>query len=108
AAHPGLVDQLDEPELVQGAHVVGDGAEAGFEDLGELDRTGPALVEQREDAHPQRVAHRLDISGVLDAGDGPHESAGRKRDRMRWRRTLAVPSGIPSRSAASCWVRSCQ
>ena len=74
AADARLVDELDQPELVQRADVVGDGAERPLEHLRELDRTGRALLEDGEDAHPQRVAHGLDVARVVDARDRSHGS----------------------------------
>ena len=49
AAHARLVDELDQADALERADVVGDGAEAGAEPAGELDRAGRALVEHRED-----------------------------------------------------------
>ena len=43
AADPRFADELDQAELVQRAHVVGDGAEGALEHLRELDRARLAL-----------------------------------------------------------------
>src|SRR5215218_8328983 len=60
------VDELDEAQGVQRAHVVGDGAEARMELRGELHRAGAALGEQGEDPDPQRVGERLEIPRIVD------------------------------------------
>ena len=52
AAHARLVHEFDEPDALERTDVVGDGAEAGAEPAGELDRAGGALVEHRKDPHP--------------------------------------------------------
>jgi hypothetical protein len=73
-AHARLVHQLDEPELLEGAHVIGDRAEAGVEPTGQLVRRRLALVEHRQDADAQRMAHRLDVAGIVDVLDRCHSS----------------------------------
>ena len=52
AAHTGLVTSSTKPDAFERSDVVGDGAEAGAEPAGELDRAGGAFVEHREDPHP--------------------------------------------------------
>ena len=74
AAHMRDLDELDEPHALQRAHVVGDGAQRSVEPAGQLHGAGGALVEHREDADAQRMAHRLHVAGIVDVLDRFHAS----------------------------------
>jgi len=55
--------------VVQRPDVVADGAEGGAEPLRELARGRGALLQERQDPHPEWMAERLDIARIVDVGD---------------------------------------
>jgi hypothetical protein len=63
-----LAHALDEVHALERAHV-GDGAERRAGQPASSMGAGDPLVEQREDAHPQRMAHRLRVPRVVDVRD---------------------------------------
>src|SRR4051794_38394706 len=69
AAYARLAHELDQPDALERAHVVRGGAERGPEPARKLHGARCALLEQREDAHAQRMAHRLDVPRVVDGSD---------------------------------------
>ena len=72
AADPGFADEFDQAHALEGADVVGDGAERRVEPTSELDRARDALIQQRKDPHAQRMAHRLHVTRIVDARDRSH------------------------------------
>ncbi len=79
AAHRALVDELDQPEPLERAHVVGGRPQRRPEQLGELARARLALTQHREDAHPQRMAHRFHVARVVNALDWSQWASGVSR-----------------------------
>jgi hypothetical protein len=68
AAYARHAYELDQAEALERPHVVGDGLKPRAEPAGQLDRARGPLVEHGEDAHPQRVAHRLHVAGIVNRG----------------------------------------
>jgi hypothetical protein len=72
AAARGALDQFDQAQVGEDAHVVADDAERGVEAAGELHRTGPIHLDRAEDLNTQRVVERLDDAGIGDVCRGLH------------------------------------
>src|SRR5688572_12599578 len=64
-----LALELDQAELVELADVVGDDAYVGVQDPRQLDRAGGPLLEDREDAHAERMPECADVARVADVLD---------------------------------------
>src|SRR5215207_2338520 len=64
AAHLARADELEQPEVMQRAHVVADRSQRRVKPLGQLARRWRALLQQREDPHPKRVTERFDVALV--------------------------------------------
>jgi hypothetical protein len=72
AAPRRLLHELDEPERVQLAHVVAHIAERGSDLLGQLARTGSALLQRVQYLDAQGVRERLDDARVRDVTSWLH------------------------------------
>jgi hypothetical protein len=72
AAPRRLLDQLDQAERVQLAHVVADVAERRTDLVGQLAGTCGALLERMQDLDAQGVRERLDDARVRDVTSWLH------------------------------------
>src|SRR5205807_8673503 len=109
AAAGALPSQLDQAEIVEDPHVVADVPERSVKLLGELAGARLAILEDPEDADPQRMGKALYEPRVVDVADCFQAASVMtlsSRFRIRCNLTLTVPSGIPKSAATEGWVRS--